>query len=136
MTYPYPTYVGGGQGGTAAPVVPQFLQGAYVASADAILAVYGGVTLTKDTRIWRAYITGPAGTTCRVFVTDQQPAAAVPDMRYLVASTPAGITDEANWEGGLLLPAGWFLVFAWTGGLVSIGIAADVPTVRMETQAL
>lgn len=136
MSFPYPTYVGQGTTGTSSPVVPQFLQGAYVAAASAMLAVYGGVTLTKDTRIWRAYITGPPGSTCRVFVTDQQPAAAVPDMRYLVASTPAGIEDEANWEGGLLLPSGWFLVFAWAGGLVSVGLAPDVPTARLETQAV
>lgn len=135
--YPHPVAEGAGSAGPA-PVLPQYLVGAYDTSGVRLVASYGGVTLTAPMRVFRAFVTGPAGTTCLLYISDQTGVNTIPDNRYLVDSTPAGNADYANFDVPLVVPAGWRIFFVWEDGRAVLG-AANNPTgatARIDTQAV
>jgi hypothetical protein len=120
VTSPYPTWVGAGAAaGQSFP--PQWQYVAAIQNGPVAAAAYGGPATPQDQVIHRCYITGPPASTCQLFIGDQPPAQLVTQPRYIVDSTPAGAADYGAWSPPLPLPAGFFAVWYWSGGLTDFG---------------
>jgi hypothetical protein len=133
VTYPYPAVLAGAGHHDEAPVVPQYLMAvASSTNANALLATYGGVSMTQANRVFRVFVHGPLGSRCDAFLGDLQPLALIADPRYQFDYTLTGNADYADYDVPIVVPAGSYLVFLFTGGASPAGGAV----VRLETQTV
>lgn len=129
MNSAYPQYVGNRTGGGAPappPVQPYPLTAIVVGTA--LVASY---MVPSQTRLIRAFVQGPGGSTCRLYIGNLQPAQLILDRRYLVDYTLTGSSDYASYDPPLEITSGWFLAYAWTGAPLTSGAFA-----RVELQVL
>jgi hypothetical protein len=103
------------------------LAGAWNASTAAVIASFG--PWTGDRVINRALARGPSGSTLRFYIGDDVPVQLVGSNPDEVDYSLVGSEDYGSWLPPLPVPAGWYAVFAWTGG--STG-ASSTGTVRLE----
>lgn len=114
MSWPYPTAVGTPAGAGVPAPQTRYMVGKVDTANQRVITSYGGGQLESPLRLSRAKITGPAGSTCTMYIAD------VPevDTRYRVDQTAAGSDDYAHYDPPLVVPAGWYLTFVWEHGII------------------
>jgi hypothetical protein len=105
------------------------LLGAYNAAAAAVIASWGGPDVWADQEVIRAFIRGPSGSTCDLYLGPETPQQMAGLAQREADYSLTGSKDYGSWQPPLALPAGWFIAFVWTGGSTAPG---STGTVRLE----